>query len=264
LASGGRKNINLPHDITSGLLGGIGKVLSPLIPNAMNEQAIEKANPFGQMPEHNYAQMLGQEGEGTLMDKLIQGGAEYAPDIVAGKEILKAPLSFAADKLPVFKSMAVRPYKQQMKILTEKNLLQGYKPNAPDVFEASRLLKSQGMTIPHAAIDEAVAQTLEGNYKPWFNLQSTVRSEARRLSKKVGVNNTLGEKLHKLAEKMHTEIGEAQAERGAPEAEALMHKGKERLARHYKIAPYAKKATGVTAGIALPTTLYKIFKGLSK
>ena len=164
------------------------------------------------------------------------------------------------DILPITKSIASKPYKKQTKILSEKDLLTGYKPNVNDVIEAQRILTSKGMKIPHEAVNEAVAQTLEGNYKPWFNLQSSIRKEARRLSGMGGVQSTLGEKLHALAEKMHTEIGEAQAARGAPEAERLMHQGKARTARYHKISPAGKVAEGLATAAVLPKWIVQILK----
>ena len=170
----------------------------------------------------------------------------------------------AGDVLPIFKSIPAKSYKKQMQILEEKNLLGGYKPNVPDIMEASHLLKSKGMKIPHAAVDEAVSQALEGNFKPWFQLQSSVKSEGRRLSKIGGVHGTLGEKLYKLGDKMHTEMGEAQAARGAPEAERLMHQGKERTARYHKISPYSNVASGLAAAATMPAWIYKMIKTLGK
>ena len=167
----------------------------------------------------------------------------------------------AGDVLPIFKSIPAKSYKKQMQILEEKNLLGGYQPNTFDILEASNILKSKGMKIPHAAVDEAVSQALEGNFKPWFNL-SPIKSEGRRLSKIGGVHGTLGEKLYKLGDKMHTEMGEAQAARGAPEAERYMHQGKERTARYHKISPYRKVASGLAAATTVPKWVYKMFKDL--
>ena len=170
----------------------------------------------------------------------------------------------AGDILPVLKYIKNKPYKKQMNILEEKNLLTGYKPNTFDVFEASNILKSKGMKIPHAAVDEAVAQTLEGNFKPWFDLQSSVKSEGRRLSKMGGVHRTLGEKLYKLGEKMHTEIGEAQINRGAPEAAELMHQGKARTARYHKISPASKIAEAAMAAALAPKWIAQMIKAFRK
>lgn len=185
---------------------------------------------------------------------------------IAMRALSKAPkiAEKGGDLFPIVKSIASKPYVKQMKVLEEKGLLGGYNPNVPDVLEASRILRSKGMKIPHESVNEAVAQTLEGNYKPWFDLQSSVRKEARRLSKMGGVNSTLGEKLHTLAEKMHTEIGEAQAARGAPEAEKLMHQGKARTARYYKISPTAKLASGLTVAAHTPAWIAKMIQSLTK
>lgn len=185
---------------------------------------------------------------------------------IANKAFSAVPkvASKGGDILPITKRIASTPYKKQMKILEEKDLLKGYKPNTPDVLEAQRILTSKGMKIPHEAVNEAVMKALEGDYKPWFNLQSTVRKEARRLSSMGGVHNTLGEKLHALAEKMHTEIGEAQAARGAPEAEKLMHQGKARTARYHKISPVSKLATGIGLAASTPKWIGQMFKALSK
>jgi hypothetical protein len=79
-----------------------------------------------------------------------------------------------------------------------------------------------------------------------------------------GVNQTLGEKLHALAEKMHTEIGEAQAARGAPEAEKLMHQGKARTARYHKISPKSKIAGGITLAATAPKWISDMIKALTR
>jgi hypothetical protein len=288
LANLGHSTLNMPHDIAQGLENSgqdIGNAFNKglPIPKGYEEKLEQLAQhkpfklsehvPFQQ--EHDFAQMLGQHGEGTLMDKLIQKGVQYSPEMLYGGGLLKnaglnaikmAPriAEKAGDLLPIVKRIASKPYVKQMKILEEKGLLSGYNPNTSDVLEASRILRSKGMKIPHEAVNEAVAQTLEGNYKPWFNLQSSIRKEARRLIGMGGVNATLGEKLHALAEKMHTEIGEAQAARGAPEAEALMHQGKARFAKYHKISPASKVAGGVAVAATMPKWIAQMIKGLSK
>tara|TARA_R110000868_G_scaffold161317_1_gene391497 strand:+ start:3040 stop:3990 length:951 start_codon:yes stop_codon:yes gene_type:complete len=186
--------------------------------------------------------------------KTAKAGADVAR--VAGPKIA----SKAGDIAPILKSIASKPYKNQMKALEGKGLMGGYQPNLQDISEASKLLKSPGMEIPHAAVDEAVWKAIQGDFKPWFNIQSSVRSEGRRLSKKGGVHNTLGKKLHGLAEKMHSDMGQAQISRGAPEAADFMNQGKERMARHYKISPYPKIAAGAVTAAALPKWVSQMFK----
>ncbi len=234
----------------------------------------EGAKHWPQFPESDLFG-LGEEQPG---DMLFQAATPGAPVVkgakLAGKtleEVAKKAFSTAkktADKagdvFPVLKSIATRPYKKQVAILEQKDLLKGYKPNINDVLEAQRVLTSKGMKIPHEAVNEAVAQTLEGNYRPWFNLQSSIRKEGRRLSKMGGVHSTLGEKLHAMAEKMHTEIGEAQAARGAPEAAKLMHQGKERFAKYHKISPASKLAAAAATTAAAPRWIAQMIRAFSK
>ncbi len=204
-------------------------------------------------------------GPGGLLKNLTKGLRKSA--IGATKSAVShipEITSKIGDIAPILKSTASRPYKKQIEVLEKKGLTTGYKPNVNDVLESSRILTSPGMTIPHEAVHEAVGQTLKGNFKPWFALQSSVRSEGRRLSKKGGVNHTLGQKLYDLAEKMHEEMGAAQTARGAPEAEALMRQGKARTARHHKISPIAKTTAGIAFASALPKWAGQLFKATQK
>jgi len=261
-----------PGLLQSGAEGGrdIARLISYL-PRALYAKAKDK--PMYELPEVDVMGLAPKTEAGQLGGKVGQGVGELAKYLIPATKTTKAGYEAArvaapkiaskgGDIAPVLKSIAAKPYKNQMKVLEEKGLLGGYKPNVNDILESSTILKSPGMTIPHAAVDEAVAQTLEGNFKPWFNIQSSVRSEARRLSKKGGVHHTLGQKMHELAEKMHVEMGEAQASRGAPEARDFMEQGKARMARYHKISPY-KKAAGVLASAsALPKWITHLSKSL--
>lgn len=234
----------------------------------------EGAKHWPQYPESDVFGLGEKQPGDTIFQAASPVGTGAKGAKLAGKSLEEvAKLAFSkgskaankvGDTLPLLKSIAIKPYKKQMKILEEKGLLEGYKPNAPDVLEAARILTSPGMKIPHEAVNEAVAKTLEGNYKPWFNLQSSIRKEGRRLSKMGGVNNTLGEKLHSLAEKMHTEIGEAQAARGAPEASELMHQGKLRTAKYHKISPTSKVAAGIASASLLPKWMSQMLRAMGR
>jgi len=223
---------------------------------------LPKADVMGFAPNTPAGQLGGKVGHGV--GDLAMALIPLAKSAKAGSEVARevAPklASKGGDIAPILKSISSKPYKRQRAALAEKGLLGGYKPHVPDIIEGADLLKSPGMTIPHAAVDEAVAQTLEGNFEPWFGLQSSIRSEARRLSKKGGVHRVLGQRMHQLAEKMHGEMELAQAERGAPEAAEFMRQGKARSARYHKISPYAKLATGLGTGSGLTGMLAKILR----
>lgn len=218
---------------------------------------------------------LGEEQPGdTLFQAATPLGSAAKGAKLAGKsleEIAKFALSKGAtttekaiDKFPLLKSATRTPYKKQIQALESKNLLTGYKPNVNDIIEAQRVLTSPGMQIEHEAVNEAVANALEGNFTPWFRLQSSVKSEGRRLSKKGGVHNELGDKLYNLAEKMHAEQEAAQIARGAPEAAAYQRQGKARTAKYHKISPISKIATGAAASVALPKWVIDMLKAAAK
>ncbi len=196
-------------------------------------------------------------------------GAQFAGkglEEVAKMALSKAPkiAEKAGDILPLTKKIASKPYKNQYKILEEKGLTSGYKPDKNELLEAHRILTSPGMTIPHEAVNEAVSKALEGDLKPWFNLQSSIKSEGRRLSKMGGVHNTLGEKLYNMGEKMHLAQEEAQAARGAPEAAEFQRQGKARTARYHKISPVANVGKGLAAAAIFPKWIAKMLEAAGK
>ncbi len=221
--------------------------------------------PWKADPDPNKYLGLGEQQPGDLIFQSFGPGglAKDATKALGGSAIRGAKelpkiashvAETAGNKLPILKSIASSPYKKQNAILESKDLLTGYTPHIPDILEATRLLKSEGMKIPHEAINLAAQKALQGNFKPWFSLQSSVRSEGRRLTNKGGVHRELGQELHGLAEKMHKEMGTQQSVRGAPEAARYGEQGKQRYARYHKISPIAKIAE---AGI-LPSWLIKL------
>jgi hypothetical protein len=196
-------------------------------------------------------------------------GAQFAGktlEEVARMALAEAPkvAEKAVDKFPILKSTTRTPYKKRDAVLAEKNLLAGYRPDPNDIMEAQQLLTSPGMQIPHAAVNEAVANALEGNFQPWFRLGSSVRTEGRRLSRKGGVHNELGDKLYNLAEKMHADQEAAMTERGAPEAAAYQRQGKARTAKYHKISPISKVGLGLTGAAMLPKWVVEMLKAASK
>ncbi len=102
---------NYPHDIVKGFetsakeFGNKIQGSMPLPPELMGAFGNKEPNGLSKrlfhLPEVDYAKMLGQEGEGTLLDKIIQKGVEYAPELYMGGGLLKA----AAKKIPLLKSV---------------------------------------------------------------------------------------------------------------------------------------------------------------
>ncbi len=234
----------------------------------------EGAKHWPQYPESDVFSL----GEGQPGDSIFQAATPLGPIAkggqLAGKSLEQvAKLAFskaaktankAGDTLPIFKSIASKPYKNRDAVLEAKNLLTGYKPDIQDILEAQRILTSPGMEIPHEAVNSAVAKAIQGDFKPWFRLQSSVKSEGIKLSKKGGVHGELGEDLYNMGEKMHLDQEAQMASRGAPEAAEYQRQGKARTARYHKISPVAKVATGIAATAALPKWVAQMLKAAGR
>lgn len=234
----------------------------------------EGAKHWPQYPESD-AFGLGKNQPGdTLFQAVSPVGTAAKSAKLAGKSLEEvAKLAFtkgvkvankAGDKLPLLKSIASKPYKNRDAVLEVKDLLTGFKPDVKEILEAQRILTSPGMKIPHEAVNSAVSKALNGDFKPWFRLQSSVKSEGRRLSKQGGVHSDLGEDLYNMGERMHLAQEEQMTARGAPEAAEFQRQGKARTARYHKISPVAKAATGITSAALLPKWIYQMFKTISK
>lgn len=93
LAGLGHKTLNAPHDIAQSLqekgkeFGG--KLNLPGKQYGKSKD-IDIASMIPKQEEHDFAQILGQEGSGTLSDQIIQKGIEYAPEIAGGAGIARA------------------------------------------------------------------------------------------------------------------------------------------------------------------------------
>src|ERR1700690_3835693 len=73
------------------------------------------------LEDFDYAKSLGQKGEGTTLDKIIQKGVEHAPELASIGALAKHlnVINKAGDLLPILKSIASKPYKKQIKILED-------------------------------------------------------------------------------------------------------------------------------------------------
>lgn len=95
LAKLGHSTINMPHDVAALADKRLGD-LSDQMNKAFNPATVPKyknlkmSDYVPQQQDYDFAGMLGQKGEPSLMDKLVQGGVEYLPEIAGGKGLLTA------------------------------------------------------------------------------------------------------------------------------------------------------------------------------
>ncbi len=185
LANLGHSTMNTPHDVAQNLENqgqGIGNIINKglPIPKEFQEKLsqVSHKNPY-KVSEHipyqqdyNFAQMLGQSGEGTLMDKLIQKGTEYSPELLTGRALIRAGLH----KFPITKSAGTRQLKEAERLVGELGV-----PNIPinvhDLFEAEQYLPKT------LSSREMLSAASKGEYKPSFALQSQLGHHERNLAK---------------------------------------------------------------------------------
>lgn len=119
----------------------------------------------------DYAQALGQEGSGTMLDRLMQGAAQYAPEIMGGASLARS--GFRA--LPLTQKNAARPLQQAQKLAKEREvspvqLSKNIFEEAPEFFD---------MKNPN--VQKMLFESQEGGYEPVFSMQSDLGAEARNL-----------------------------------------------------------------------------------
>lgn len=95
LAKGGHNTLNTPHNLANSIEKEM-KDFSNEMQKGINPKYLPKykhiniSDYIPKQQDYDFPSLLGQKGEGTLMDKLIQGGIEYLPEIIAGRNLLRA------------------------------------------------------------------------------------------------------------------------------------------------------------------------------
>ena len=178
----------------------------------------------------------------ALVGGLLGGGAP-ALGSVAKK---------VADVIPLTKSTAFAPYIEKAKYMQKHDLGTHMYVKPEHLNEARRLLESEGMGIPKEAIEHVFPMAHAGEHDALHAVQSTLKSVGRDFSRKGGVEGRLGDKMHKLAEKINDSMNEQFKIMGHGKAAQLEQQGKMRTARYYKQKPIRDMATkGVGAGLGL-------------
>lgn len=216
LASLGHKTINTPHDLIQNIEqqgNQFGSMVNKNLNTAQydrppKESSVEKFNRENNVPEElknplynqsigariphqedkNFAQMLGQKGEGTLADTLIQKGIEYAPEILTGKALLKGGIS---------RLKGTHQLNKVEKFAKEQGLL--------DFEYPQKMIQDARKFLPKTeATKELLDQVRTGDYKAAFKLQSQIGHHQRQLSKSplASENSIMAPKAGELKQNM--------------------------------------------------------------
>lgn len=238
LASMGRSTINIPHDVANRVLQGIGSLSSHIVPGLNDQRIVDKANPFTEIPDYNYAQMLGQKGEGTLMDNLIQKGVEYAPDLIGGGALVRGG----------FRRLKGTHQLDAVDRLMKQNGLMDFSYPEKMIQEARKYLPKTEAT------KELLKQVSEGKYSPSFKLQSQIGEHQRKLAKSplASENSIMAPKAGELKQNMLNHLEKVMRESGYHEDADLLRKGINNYRQYQQVKKSALKAAKI-AGI--PTSI---------
>ncbi len=243
LTHAGRNLHNLPHDIASGIdyVGsGIGRMFGA--PEFQNGQSSHLAN-YLPYDTQNYADVLGQKGQGTTLDNILQKGVEIAPDVIGGVNALR--------------SLKILPYLTRKG--ASKNIVKaremGKSRNMgplevnPDLIEDTRQFLPN--TTPYRnLIDEAGY----GDYNRLFSLQSDLGKHSGGMAKDwfSKANRAHGRAGLQVRGNILNEMKNSMRQQGHGDISDLLTKGQDEYRRYMKFKPY-RNALGVAAGAyALP------------
>jgi hypothetical protein len=96
LAGLGHSTLNLPHDLAEQAQNKLRELSDKMDENlpasVKNSPAFKNINLADKIPkqdDYDFAGMLGQKGDPTMMDSLIQGGIKHLPELVGGGALLR-------------------------------------------------------------------------------------------------------------------------------------------------------------------------------
>lgn len=169
----GRDLHNAPHDLALGAensINNVGDYLSKLTGKNIhfkNPHALSDVLPSD---ETNYANVFGQQGEGTLLDRLVQKGVEHAPEIYGAAGIARAGLRALP---PMTQFQGARRLRAADQIINDLN---ANVPLSPQLINESRAY------LPNThATREMITNAESGHYPSSFSTQSQVGYHERNL-----------------------------------------------------------------------------------
>lgn len=241
LANLGHSTLNQPHDIAKAAENagqGINDWQARIRKSIYGEPMQQKTNINGpklsdyipKQQEYNFAEMLGQPGEGTLLDSIIQKGVEYAPEIASGRALLKG---------------GIRRLKgtHQLDIAEKLAKESGLNFNYPE-----KLIKESRKFLPNTVESQEMIDAVRaGNYKPAFLMQSQVGHHQRKLlrSPLASENSIMAPKAGELKQSMLGHLEKVFRNANMPKEADLLKAGINNYRQYMKvkeaIKPYLKQ-----------------------
>lgn len=240
LTHAGRGLHNLPHDIVH-----LGDVVGSKIGRMLGAPELQDKDSdlasYLPYDTQSYADVWGQQGQGTPADNMIQKGIEIAPDVIGGLNALR--------------SLRLLPHltrKGASKSLVKARELGKTKNIAPlevnpDLIEDTRQFFPN--TTPYRNLVEEAGY---GDYNRLFDLQSDLGKHADDLSKDwfSKANRAHGKAGLQVRGNILNEMKQSLRQQGHGDIADLLTKGQDEYRRYMKFRPY-RNAIGVAAGAAM-------------
>ncbi len=243
LTHAGRNLHNLPHDQVKSLediFSKLGSNFEGIVGPKFSEQRKEHKKISDYLPydARDFGDIYGQKGEGNLLDKIIQGGVEHAPELATIYQIGK--------HLPLTKFPATKALNEVKKQIGERNIKNLKVPEhiLKDIVENKFMRNTQ----PNRNLLE---KAKEGGYEDLFNLQSDLgqieRSHTRdpfsASNRQFG--RDVGATRQELLSSMKDELGNL----GHEDLAKFLSHGQNLYIKYMKVRPYRNAALslGLTA-----------------
>ncbi len=238
----GRNLHNAPHDIVQSgenALQQLGHNFDKFMPQFAQQNG--NKNPLSShLPydPNDYAAALGQEGEGTLMDQLIQKGVEHGPEIYGGGGLIRGGI----------RRLKGTHYLDKV----EKSMNQS---GLSDFNYPKQMIKEAKTYLPDTkATKEMIKSVKSGTYKPAFNMQSQVGHHQRQLLKSplASENSIMAPKAGELKQAMLGHLGKVMRDAGFHEEADMLKKGITNFRQYTKVK---NAAMPVIKYLGIPTTI---------
>ena len=262
LAQMGHEVINAPRDLTRLLenaLGGMGKKIQKEMPGPKTDKASYPriSDLIPTQKNYNFAEMLGQKGPGTGMDRFIQGASKYLPDILSMYGIGR----MAARELPhMTQRGGVRRINEAAEMFGEippvpntEHLVDVARPYLDNTRETQRMLQD----------------ALSGEHEPLFSTASQLGKESRSLQRSPNASERriFREPQEARQDILNTMRSHALSH-GRNDASDMLTAGLNDYRRyvHFRdnVVPILKAIGIPTSGVALAGGAYKLGKKATK
>lgn len=202
LTHAGRNLHNLPHDVSKLAEWPIEKLSGPL------EHPLSSYLPYD---EQDYSDVFGRKKEtDTMMDKLIKGGIEHAPELIGGAGLLKGG----------FRRLTGSHQLNEVERLANQSGLNNFRYRPGTIEEARNYLPRSHAT------NEMIAGSNAGSYTPSFSIQTQIGKHQRDLAKSpLASERLLSPRAGELKQNMLGELGSLLRSQGMIEEAELLSKG---------------------------------------